>query len=369
MRRDFGNEIVVAIAAVAIVAFALAFAILLAISSGVGTSPQNVADSNVELETPTETLEIDNPPPSETLEEPLATPTATQTQTTVLTSTNTNTPTRTPTAEEASTATPRGRLATPTPTATMTIAPTNTALVKIASPTVQPATDQPTATFTPSPSPSSTFTATPTATWTVSPTASATASPTLTLTATVTPTLEPCTRPRGWVDYVVQSGDTLYAIAQAVQYPMADIRDVNCLQAADGLISGQVVFVPTRPIRAVATLAPAVLSPQRRVAAEGCVSGRVQIVVPLSLQQLKGIITVVGTANDEQMVNYQLSIRPDAIATYELYHVGTDVVQNGVLGALNTELFDNGLHWIRLALYDGQEREIAACVVPVFFTD
>lgn len=356
MRRDFGNEIVVAISAVAIVAFALAFAILLAISSrGNEPASQNVADSNIGMETLG----------SETTLDILSTSTKSLPPTTLSPATQTNTA-RAVTATSDATSTPRQRLATPTPTlvSTNTVVPT---VVEALSDPPSP-TNQPSATFTVTPSltPSRTSSPTPSSTATLTPTFSAT--PTATESPTMTPTAEPCARPQGWVDYVVQDGDTLFALAQAIPYPLAELRDVNCLQTSLGLAFGQVVFVPRLPSEPVATTVPAILS-QRRVLAQGCENGRAQIVVPLTFQQVTGLVDIVGTADDSQLAFYKIEVRPDAINNYEQYLVATDPVYNGVLGTLNTHLFDNGLHWIRLALYDDTSRELAYCAVPVFFTD
>jgi LysM repeat protein len=59
------------------------------------------------------------------------------------------------------------------------------------------------------------------------------------------PTPVPCVPrpPSGWVQYVVQRGDTLYSLARLRQTTVSQIVLVNCL-ASDGLYVGQVLWLP-----------------------------------------------------------------------------------------------------------------------------
>lgn len=100
-------------------------------------------------------------------------------------------------------------------------APTNTATL--------------TATSTPTPSPSATSTTTPTA----SPTPSATRVLITPLPTTCVPRL-----PDGWVEYTIQVGDTLSAIAAAGGITVEQLMNVNCLTDARLIVAGQRVFTP-----------------------------------------------------------------------------------------------------------------------------
>ncbi|MBI5052563.1 MAG: LysM peptidoglycan-binding domain-containing protein [Chloroflexi bacterium] len=120
-------------------------------------------------------------------------------------------------------------------------------------------------TVTPKPSPSSNADAatatpfaliTPTPTFTLTPTLAATAAiATLTSTAaaptTAPPTLRsaptststPCAVQSGWVTYTVQSGETMFRIAQRYGLSAAQLQQGNCLTSPN-LFSGQKIFVP-----------------------------------------------------------------------------------------------------------------------------
>jgi LysM repeat protein len=108
-------------------------------------------------------------------------------------------------------------------------------------PTITPAAASPTAT------PSATPTATPTPTVTPSPTPEATASPTLTATPepTPTPTPTPTPEPPPFIEYEVQSGDTLSSIAQSFGTTIDELVRINGLASQDVIISvGQKLLVP-----------------------------------------------------------------------------------------------------------------------------
>jgi LysM repeat protein len=66
--------------------------------------------------------------------------------------------------------------------------------------------------------------------------------PTATLSATR------CAPPTGWVQYVVQSGDTLSKLAAATGTAVADLQQANCLAPADNMIyAGLPLWLPRLP--------------------------------------------------------------------------------------------------------------------------
>jgi len=98
-----------------------------------------------------------------------------------------------------------------------------------------------------SPTATPTATPTPTASPTVSPTPEATASPTASPTpeATPTPTPTPTPEPPPFIEYEVQSGDTLSSIAQTFGTTIDEIVRLNGLASQDVIISvGQKLLVP-----------------------------------------------------------------------------------------------------------------------------
>lgn len=177
-------------------------------------------------------------------------------------------------------------------------------------------------------------------------------------------------QPLGWTAYTIRSGDTLFAIALAVDSTVAELRDANCIANVNRLAIGQVIFVPRNPLRPVATTAPSVpLESGRSLRPIGCTDFGVQITSPVTLQRLTGIFTVYGTANLAGMQGYSIDVRPDTVTGYQSYVTQRGPIQNGILGQVNAALFGPGLHWLRLTLR-GSDRSVslgADCEIPVLF--
>ena len=65
------------------------------------------------------------------------------------------------------------------------------------------------------------------------------------------PTLIPpnnCPPPTGWVQYVVQNGDSLAGLADATGSTMQQLATANCIADPDTLYIGQVLYLPKNPI-------------------------------------------------------------------------------------------------------------------------
>jgi len=53
-----------------------------------------------------------------------------------------------------------------------------------------------------------------------------------------------CGKPRGWVIYVVQSGDTLFTLSQTYNVSVSDLQNANCLGTSTLIIAGDRLYVP-----------------------------------------------------------------------------------------------------------------------------
>ena len=58
----------------------------------------------------------------------------------------------------------------------------------------------------------------------------------------------PCAVPGNWVQYTIEDGDSLGALAQATGTTIQNIVAANCLTDPDTLFTGQVIYLPTNPI-------------------------------------------------------------------------------------------------------------------------
>lgn len=176
-----------------------------------------------------------------------------------------------------------------------------------------------------------------------------------------------CELPAGWTTYTVESGNTLFAIALAVNETLEELRYANCLDDVDDITTGDVLFVPRAPVNPVSTTSPADVRLGLR--SIGCSDPAVQITSPVPLQRVSGVFEVLGSATWEDFNFYKIEIRPDWADIYNFFLESSDPIMNASLGSINTGLFDGGVHWILLTVVD--ERwgvpENATCAIPVIF--
>lgn len=355
MRRDLGNEIVVAIAAVSVIVVAVVFGILLTLPNNrapiLDTTPIAASDT-VTAVPPTLMTDATLPPTnSPTPEMPTLTATRAATERNARAS---ETATRAASATLTATAT---KGVTVTATATRTLLATHTAT----------ATRTPSATHTALPSMTRTPTRTPSATHTVTVNPSATFTLTFEAFPNVTP-LALCAIPQGWQVYIVKSGDTLSKIAQRVGSTVETLSAANCLVDVNRIVTGDVLYVPSV---GVPMGTPMGVSTDVALAYYGCAFPEIATITNLIPGQvIRGAFTLEGTANlPSNFWFYRLEIRPDFSNTFiELERVYQSVV-GGALGMIDTSTYSAGLYWVRLMVVDRDWRypPSNACMIPVYF--
>lgn len=57
-----------------------------------------------------------------------------------------------------------------------------------------------------------------------------------------------CPPPVGWIPYVVEPGDTLSLLAQALDTTAFELAAANCLASPDALFAGQTIYLPRTPV-------------------------------------------------------------------------------------------------------------------------
>lgn len=185
-----------------------------------------------------------------------------------------------------------------------------------------------------------------------------------------------CTQPPNWTVYTVEEGDTLYAIAQQVGSSVGELRDVNCLATAAGLPVGLPMYVPRLVQASISTAIPVfpsgtpaegALMMNTGLLPEGCNVLTAQIVLPVSGQVVEDIVTLFGAATSDDFAFYRLDVRPESSTTYDYYDQFTVPVEQGALGEMNTALFGNGVHWVRLSVVNTDGSTDASCAIPVIF--
>ena len=341
MQRDVRGEIIAALLLLLLLAVVGLSAILLAtVNNTMSTgTPSSVVSHSVTVITT-----LDEGTQSIT-QQITVTPLPTESVTEV-TETSSETATQSVTPSAVPTETP-----TPQPSVTVRASATQTA-----TPTEAPARTKATATDKPTVARPSSTPQTPTPT----PTAA---------TATDDATTVDCGRPGGWTTYTVQRGNTLFSIAQAVGSSVGELRLTNCIRNADRIHAGQVLFVPRAPNGPVKTGVPQYthLPSMPSLGRVGCSQAQSTIRAPRPGQRLSGTFEIYGSATIENFQYYKIEVRPDFADVYNFYSRSETPVENGFLGHINAELFDDGVYWLRVVAVDETSNYAEPCVVPVIF--
>jgi hypothetical protein len=175
-----------------------------------------------------------------------------------------------------------------------------------------------------------------------------------------------CSLPRGWTTYTAQVGDTLYDIAEAAERSIEELLDQNCLLSTDEITPGMSIYVPFALPVPLPTVAP-MAAPNELPQAVGCTSPGVRIIAPGAGQAVSGVFALVGAASLPLSGSYTVEVRADSVTSYTLYSGGRESVIGGALAQINSELFGNGLYWIRLVVLDASETPTQSCAIPVIF--
>ena len=218
----------------------------------------------------------------------------------------------------------------------------------------------------------------PTATPTIQPSATASMLPFVYSRLVPTPTavgfvraIEPetCEVAADWQSYQVAVGDTLLAIAESINISLVEIQEGNCFEPIRGVLAGESLLLPATPSVPPATAIPVYPNDNEPPEVIGCDTEAAQIISPVAMQEIRGIIEVIGSVGLHETSLYRLDIRPAWSDKYFEYLEGYESVSSDVLGLLNSEVFGIGLHRLRISIVDraGQPSTDAYCDIPVLF--
>jgi LysM repeat protein len=171
----------------------------------------------------------------------------------------------------------------------------------------------------------------------------------------------------------VLPGETLFEIAQATGSTVGQLRTANCLDNADLILAGSVIFVPRPVFGAVPTVAPvfptaapADVTPQPLLV-EGCLLDGVTITSPEPGSEVTGTFDLIGSATASDFRYFEVEVRPEGVDAYDFYVRQSEPVVEGVIAPINTELFGEGLHWVRVRVVDQDGVTLAPCAIPLIF--
>lgn len=129
--------------------------------------------------------------------------------------------------------------------------------------------------------------------------------------------------------------------------------------------TGETIAVPRLPAQPVPTFAPVV--PETLPPRVGCTFPGVVIGSPMPGEEVTGVFNLLGTANLNSFAFYRVEIRPESSSTFTLYARSETPVINGVLASINSDLYGDGLHWVRLTAVQPNSEFPTPCAIALIF--
>lgn len=139
----------------------------------------------------------------------------------------------------------------------------------------------------------------------------------------------------------------------------------NCLLVDQNIMPGLSILVPSLPVVPVATSVP--FFPTETPVAEACTIPGVRIIAPVAGDAVTGVFNLVGAATLPEAGSYRIDIRPESSDTFTAYSRSAESVVGGVLAQVNSDLFDDGLHYVRVTVLDASGAVSQSCAIPVIF--
>jgi hypothetical protein len=99
--------------------------------------------------------------------------------------------------------------------------------------------------------------------------------------------------------------------------------------------------------------------------ATGCIPGQISISYPKVGDEIKGSITLKGTATIPNFGFYKYEFSPTGSNTWATIVANNKVVVDNNLGSWDTSLIPTGDYLLRLVVIDSQGAEMPACVIPL----
>ena len=113
-----------------------------------------------------------------------------------------------------------------------------------------------------------------------------------------------CVVAEDWLEYEVQAGDNLLAIADHIGSSLVDLREGNCYDALRAVFAGETILLPIVPEAALATAVPVLPADADTIPSTICESTAVQILSPEPMQRVHGVfpLLVKGVSTDVERI-------------------------------------------------------------------
>lgn len=123
--------------------------------------------------------------------------------------------------------------------------------------------------------------------------------------------------------------------------------------------------VGTIPAGILETLGAATQGATSTTLSSGCIPGQIMVTFPKSGDQIRGKITLIGTADIPNFGFYKYEFTPPGTETWTTIQAGREVKQDEDLGDWDTSELTTGDYLLRLVVTDNEGNVLPACIVPV----
>ncbi len=106
-------------------------------------------------------------------------------------------------------------------------------------------------------------------------------------------------------------------------------------------------------------------APQAENFSEGCIPGELIVDSPIPGQALSGIVELIGTVDIPTFGFYKFEVSPIGEDNWATIYAGRDVVNDDVLGRLDTAELTPGDYHLRLVLIDNLGEALPPCLVQI----
>ncbi len=190
---------------------------------------------------------------------------------------------------------------------------------------------------------------------------------------TPSPAPSGCDVPAGWQQYVIQRGDTLFALARRWRITVEALARANCIDDRSNITAGLILYAPpgsnVTPFPTATGVAGSVAT--GNYTSFDCGNPGATITDPRPGAILRGTFAVYGSATHPDFQFYRLQVSgagtgDGEFVTLNVYH---EQVSGGQLGTINTLAFTPGDYWIRLTVVDNTGNYPPQCTVKVRFAE
>jgi hypothetical protein len=121
----------------------------------------------------------------------------------------------------------------------------------------------------------------------------------------------------------------------------------------------------TFPLEFMETLGAATPGSTPTIQVSGCIPGQIDITSPKPGSEIKGLITLKGTADIPNFGFYKYEFSPIGAESWAAVVAKRQAVKDGDLGSWDTSANATGDYYLRLVVTDNQGNELPACTIPI----